>query len=224
MAHVLDNPVWHSLVGAHADLGTRLGKAARYDPEVSPFAAVSDAADLEAWADLAELVGPGGTVVLAPVVDPPATGWTVVRPIAGRQLVDASVDAAVDPAAAVLSTSDVPEMLDLVARTEPGPFLSRTVEMGGYVGIREDGRLVAMAGQRFHPDGWCEISAVCTHPDYQGRGLGARVVRTVVASVRAAGSQACLHVMADNTGAIRLYEALGFEHRREMQFMVMTCS
>ena len=84
------------------------------------------------------------------------------------------------------------------------------------MGLRADDRLVAMAGERFHPAGWAEISAVCTEPGLQGRGLGRRVVRSVVAGVRARGAEAFLHVMTTNTGAIRLYEAMGFEVRREI--------
>jgi ribosomal protein S18 acetylase RimI-like enzyme len=112
-------------------------------------------------------------------------------------------------------------MLDLVARTRPGPFLPRTPELGTYLGIRRGGRLVAMAGERMHPPGWTEVSAVCTDSAYRGQGLGARLVRAVVAGVRARDESAFLHAAATNTGAIRLYESLGFRLRVRMAFLAV---
>ena len=117
-----------------------------------------------------------------------------------------------------LTAADVPEMLDLIARTRPGPFRPRTIEMGVYLGIRRDGRLVAMAGERLHPPGWTEISAVCTDPAFRRRGLATRLVRAVAAGIRARGETPFLHAAADNTEAIRLYESLGFRLRREVMF------
>lgn len=113
-----------------------------------------------------------------------------------------------------LGAEDVPEMLELVAQTEPGPFLRRTIELGDYLGIRRDGLLVAMAGERFHVDGWTEISAVCTKPDHRGQGLASRLVGALIASIRRRSERAFLHVMSTNTGAIRLYEELGFRVRQ----------
>jgi predicted GNAT family acetyltransferase len=109
-------------------------------------------------------------------------------------------------------------MLDLVARTEPGPFRKRTIELGTYLGIRRDGRLIAMAGERLHPPGWTEISAVCTDPGYRGHGLATRLVRAVAAGIRARGETPFLHAAADNTYAIRMYERLGFTLRRTTTF------
>jgi predicted GNAT family acetyltransferase len=109
-------------------------------------------------------------------------------------------------------------MLALVERTRPGPFLPRTVELGTYLGIRRDGVLVAMAGERFHPPGHTEISAVCTDDAHRGQGLGGRLVRAVAAGIRARGERPFLHVAGDNTGALRLYESLGFRPRRTVTF------
>ncbi|WP_442874812.1 GNAT family N-acetyltransferase [Amycolatopsis sp. NBC_00345] len=120
-----------------------------------------------------------------------------------------------------LGEADVPEMLDLVARAQPGPFLPRTVFLGTYLGIRHEGALVAMAGERLHPPGWTEISAVCTDPAFRGRGLAARLVRAVGAGIRARGETPFLHAAASNVNAIRLYESLGFRLRREMIFSAL---
>jgi predicted GNAT family acetyltransferase len=120
-----------------------------------------------------------------------------------------------------LGDNDVPEMLDLVARTRPGPFLPRTVELGRYLGIRRGGALVAMAGERLHPPGWSEISAVCTDPAHRGQGLASRLVRAVVALIRERGELPFLHAAADNTNALRLYESMGFRLRCTSTFEVV---
>lgn len=137
---------------------------------------------------------------------------------AGVQMVDDGLVAAPDPEAEVLGPADVPDMLALVERTRPGPFLPRTIAMGTYLGIRARGRLVAMAGERLHPPGWTEISAVCTDPGHRGRGLATRLVRAVAAGVRERGETPFLHTAAANATAIRLYESLGFRLRRTRTF------
>jgi predicted GNAT family acetyltransferase len=113
-------------------------------------------------------------------------------------------------------------MLDLVARTRPGPFLPRTIELGTYLGIRRGGALVAMAGERLRPPGWTEISAVCTDPAHQGQGLATRLVHAIAAVIRDRGETPFLHASADNTGAISLYESLGFRLRRTLDFCALT--
>jgi predicted GNAT family acetyltransferase len=109
-------------------------------------------------------------------------------------------------------------MLDLVERTKPGPFRPRTIELGRYLGIRIDGELVAMAGERLHPPGWTEISAVCTDERMRGRGLASRLIRAVGHGIRARGEIPFLHASAANTNAIRLYESMGFVLRRQRVF------
>jgi ribosomal protein S18 acetylase RimI-like enzyme len=152
------------------------------------------------------------------VTIPPPAGWKVVLSIPGVQLVDVGVAVAPDDEAVSLGAPDVPEMLDLVARTEPGPFLPRTIELGTYLGIRRGGALVAMAGERLHPPGWTEISAVCTDPAYRGHGLATRLTLAVAAGIRARGETPFLHAAASNVNAIRLYESLGFRFRRDVLF------
>jgi ribosomal protein S18 acetylase RimI-like enzyme len=117
-----------------------------------------------------------------------------------------------------LGDADIPDILELVARTEPGPFAPRTVDFGGYLGVRVDGELVAMAGQRLRVAGHTEVSAVCTLPSFRGRGLAGWLSTAVAAEIRARGDIPFIHALVSNTRAIRLYEALGFEHRRDLMF------
>ncbi|THA39550.1 GNAT family N-acetyltransferase [Streptomyces sp. A1547] len=218
--HVLDNPVWAALSGpsrAFAEAGPA-GLAARYVAEASPFAALADPDDPRAWADLAALAGPGAPVWVTGLPTPPA-GWTTTASIPGVQLDGGAVRAEAAPEAVLLGPADVPEMRELVDLTKPGPFLSRTVELGTYLGIRHEGRLVAMAGERMRPPGWSEISAVCTHPDHRGKGLAGRLIRAVAAGIRERGDRPFLHAAADNTGAIALYESMGFTLRRRPLFI-----
>lgn len=215
--HTLDNPVWHALVGPHAALAERVGDAARYVSDVAAFCALPDDATPAAWEDLRTLVGAGGAAFLVRAsVDLP-DGWTAEMTLPCRQMVlpDTSGERADDTSELllVLTEDDVPEMLALVERTRPGPFARRTIELGQYLGIRDDGVLVAMAGERLHPSGYTEISAVCTDADQRGRGLASRLVRAVVRGIRRRGETPFLHLTTENENAHRLYDTLGFETR-----------
>ena len=223
---VLDNPVWASLNGPHGTFAEINGRAARYPPDMCSFVALSPndqthpsaKGQAEAWNDLAALAGPGTTMIVVGVDGLPPRGWTVIGRTDGVQLVDTGMRADHDTEAVTLGPGDVPEMLDLVARTKPGPFLAGTAALGDYLGIRLDGALVAMAGERLHPPGWTEISAVCTDASQRGQGLATRLVRAVAAGIGERGETPFLHAAADNTNAIRLYESLGFTLRRRMTF------
>jgi ribosomal protein S18 acetylase RimI-like enzyme len=218
---VLDNPAWHALGGPHRPFAQTHGAARRYHPDVSVFHALPDLPDAQAWADLAALVGPGAELALSgPHLAPPG-GWTVIASGEGVQMLAEHLDAAPDEEAVGLTAADVPAMLDLVERTQPGPFRPRTIELGTYLGIRREGRLVAMAGERLHPPGWTEISAVCTDPDFRGQGLAGRLVRAVAHGIADRGERALLHAAATNTHAIRLYEQLGFVLRRRTTFVAL---
>jgi ribosomal protein S18 acetylase RimI-like enzyme len=215
---VLDNVTWAALTGPQKSFGEFHGRAARFQPDVAPFTAMDDTTDPEAWRDLVTLVGEGKNLFVAgPRVKPPP-GWERVGGLAGVQMADAGVAGEDDPAAVLLGPADVPEMLDLVRRTEPGPFEARTVELGTYLGIRDGGRLVAMAGERLKVPGWTEVSAVCTDPDHRGRGLAARLIRAVVAGIQERGERPYLHAASFNAGAIKLYERLGFAVRTPVIF------
>jgi ribosomal protein S18 acetylase RimI-like enzyme len=210
--HVLDDSIWESLTGHHARFAERHGRAVRYQPDVAPFVALEDPADEHCWEDAAALVGPTGAVTLFGVATPP-DGWKPAFFGHIVQMVDTAVRATPDPEAVVLGPGDVPEILDLIERTDPGPFRQRTIETGTYLGIRRGDRLVAMAGERQHPPGWVELSAVCTDPEFRGQGLASRLILAVSAGIKARGETPFLHTMASNTNAVRLYESQGFTLR-----------
>jgi ribosomal protein S18 acetylase RimI-like enzyme len=214
---VLDNTVWHSMTGAHRALCTFNSGAGRYHWEVAPFAGLADPTDPACWADLEGLLqGHSAALVVDPELVPP--GWEVTRYARGAQMLGTDLLPAHEPEAVPLGAENVSEMLALVERARPGPFLPRTVEMGNYLGIRRHHDLIAMAGERLHPTGWAEISAVCTDEAHRGSGLASRLVRAVAAGMRARGQEPFLHVAENNLNAIRLYEALGFHRRRWVDF------
>ena len=219
--HVLDRAGWHALNGPHAYLAEIHGLARRYPVDISPFNAVADVSDPQAWSDLRELLGAEGVaIVIADSVEVPH-GWQIVETFPGVQMSGEDVIGVHDPELVKLDISNAPEMLDLIARTEPGPFLPRTVELGGYLGIRVDGELVAMAGRRLNPPGWVEISAVCTAPEHRGKGYAARLVLAVAAGIQDSGQKPFLHTGAGNENAIRLYEKLGFKIRIAPNFNIL---
>jgi ribosomal protein S18 acetylase RimI-like enzyme len=233
LAAALRAPIWSALVGGQAPWadaatdGDGRTVAVRYHPDVGPFGAVVDRHDPNAWDALASLVGAGGQIavwVLPEDDEPepwPPGGWEVTMDMPGWQMVAETLEPVRDPAAIDLTVADVPAMLDLVSRTRPGPFGRRTVELGGYQGLCHDDDLVAMAGWRMRPGGLTEISAVCTDAGHQGKGLGARLVRSVAADIVAAGEVPFLHVAGVNVGAIRLYEGLGFTQNRAVRFVAL---
>ncbi|MFC4530401.1 GNAT family N-acetyltransferase [Sphaerisporangium dianthi] len=218
MTHPLDNPAWASLTGPHAHLAEARGAVRRYPADMSPFMAVGSEPSAADWEDIAALSGPGSIVAVAGATASPPPGWEVAHVVPGVQMSGAEVFGVPDEEAVRLTTADVPEMLDLADRTRPGPFLPRTVELGAYLGIRRGGALVAMAGERLHPPGWTEISAVCTDTAFRGQGLASRLVLAIAAGIRARGEIPFLHAAASNTDAIRLYESLGFSLRRRTSF------
>ncbi len=214
----LSDTVWSSLTGVHAHLAVGDDVVRRYPEDVSPFAAVRSWDKPGVWDAVREMVGPGGEFPLPSddVVVP--EGWETVFRLDGVQLVETPrLESRADDEAVALGADDVEEMLALVELSRPGPFLPRTYVLGRYVGIRRDGRLVAMAGERIQPEGWTEISAVTTHPEYRGLGLAARLIRDVAHGIHERGARAYLHTTADNP-AIALYERLGFELRQKVVF------
>ena len=209
---LLDNPALASLNGEHARFAERRGEIARYLPDVSVWTGIPEHPTPEDWEDVRALIGSGAVFgVGASAVVP--EGWQAVEGSGGVQLTGEAIEGAPDSEAVELTPDDVPEMTELVARTKPGPFLPRTIELGRYVGVRRDGRLIAMAGERLHPPGWTEISAVCTDVAFRGQGLGRRLVLDVAYGIRQRGEVPLMHAAAGNTGAIGLYQHLGFRLR-----------
>jgi predicted GNAT family acetyltransferase len=208
--HVLDRPVWHALTGRQSDLSQGNHRALRIAPDYGPFAAAADASAAN-LAALAGLAG-GGEIWLvekAAVVVP--SGMKMARSAEVLQMIAASIIACdKEPDFHDLSDDDAPEMLALATLTVPGPFARRTNRLGGFVGIRQNGHLIAMAGERMKPGRFTEVSGVCTHPDHRGKGYAGMLMRIVAARILARGEAPFLHCYASNAGAIALYESLGF--------------
>jgi GNAT superfamily N-acetyltransferase len=212
----LDNPGWSALTGADRHLSAGGETARRYQPAVSPFAAVSDEDDPATWAELAKLAGSSPVMVITSVVP---TGWVELRALTLVQMIYTGEPDEHLPRGyefTPLAPADVPDMLALVEETKPGPFGRSTISLGGYRGLRVGGELVCMAGERMHPGNWTEISAVCTAPKHRGRGLAAAIVGSLVKDVCARGRSPFLNVTADNVRARSLYEKLGFKERTRM--------
>jgi len=213
----LDRPVWASLTGAHAHLALGEGKARRYRPDVNRFVAGADD-EPATLAAMAALVEPGDEVlVIQAELIPDLPGLALVFRRAAVQMVHDGAGADSDDREIVpLGELEAHEMLALATLTKPGPFRLRTPRMGEFFGVKRQGRLAAMAGQRMHPPGYVELSGVCTHPDFRGEGLATRLSTHVTRAIIARGETPFLHAWADNLGAIALYEKLGYRHRRAM--------
>lgn len=217
MAHILDRPIWRALATRHAHMREGDELAVRYPRDVSPFVVGRDASP-EAVATMVALIGEGEEISLAEVAPPSAPPGVSETRLPLFQMVWDSFPEAGESAFDIqpLDEADAADMLALATLTRPGPFRSRTHTMGRFFGVREGGQLIAMAGERLHAPGFHEISAVCTHPDYRGRGLGAALMRKVGARMLEEGDQPFLHTYASNATAIALYRKLGFEVRAEL--------
>jgi predicted GNAT family acetyltransferase len=222
-AHTLDRPVWHALTTRQTNLSQGTARALRYASDYGVFAAAVDDSP-ESQAALATLVPAEGSVVLLQAgAAPLPPGTAVMSCAAGRQMIlEKLTPGEPDIPVASLTDDDAAEMLTLALLTKPGPFFSRTHELGDFIGVKQDGRLVAMAGERMKPAGFTEISGVCTLPGYRGRGYAGSLMRIVAARILARGETPFLHVYATNTGAIALYESLGFTLRRPVTMTVLS--
>ncbi|MBB2903145.1 ribosomal protein S18 acetylase RimI-like enzyme [Kineococcus radiotolerans] len=218
---VLSNPVLSALHGPQQRFGAVRGRAARYAPRFAIFAGLPLEPRGEDWSDLAALCQPGETVIVVHLgtqpVQPPAT-WSLVRQFHGLQMEGTAVAAGDDLEIVELGSDHEQQMAELVARTQPGPWFAGTAQMGRYLGIVEQGQLVAMAGERMRVPGATEISAVCTDPAQRGRGLAGRLVQAVAAGIQARGERPVLHVSAGHSTAIGLYHRIGFTTTRAMSF------
>jgi predicted GNAT family acetyltransferase len=224
MSDLLERPVWSALTGRQSPLSLTEGAAVRFAPSFGLFAAVPDYSPAS-LADLATLVRAHGDVALVEAEPPPRVpGLTVRSQALCWQMVAETPSPVGEPAFEITPLGDVDaaEMLALATLTAPGPFFSRTHELGAFIGVRQGGALIAMAGERMQPAGFTEVSGVCTHPDHRGRGYAAGLILAVAARVRARGEIPFLHSYAANRGAIALYEALGFEFARELTMTTLT--
>lgn len=217
----LDNPVYASLSGAHARFAEICGQALGYPAEVAPFFALPSQPSRQDWRGAIDLVAPGTYAAMVHTGTEVPQTWKALQEFEVVQMIGEQVSGVDEPEAISLGTADVPEMLELVRQTDPGPFRERTIELGDFVGIRRDGRIVAMAGERLRFDGWTEISAVCTAPTHRGHGMASRLVGALTAGIQHRRERVFLHVLTTNTNAIRLYEKLGFRVRRRVTISVL---
>lgn len=223
VARLLENPVWSSLTQGHRALAEGGPLARRFPAEVSPFAAVSEPSGVgfEALRALVPAEDQIALVRAEPFEAPPPFVTEMRGTVLQMILGDPFVAVKPGPEPVVLGAADIGEMLDLTARTRPGPFGPRTIEFGGYIGLRLDGALVAMAGERMRFGEFAEISAVCVDPAHQGRGYATLLMERIARRIQERGQTPFLHVFSDNAGAIALYEKLGFVGRRRLHMAVL---
>ncbi|MFZ0817388.1 MAG: GNAT family N-acetyltransferase [Candidatus Sulfotelmatobacter sp.] len=243
--HPLDNVIWTALNTRQSEFAEAFGQARRFMPEVSPLAAFAEPTE-EGYESLGELVGAGGTIRL--FLDAPyqaRAGWSLLNgsPMpemvyegAGLRPADSPFDLAqgklgefspheslhnADQKIVELGGGDSAKMMELTALTKPGPFGKRTHELGTYLGIRREGKLVAMAGERLKIPGYTEVSAVCTHPEHTGHGYARLLMTEVMRRILGRGETPFLHVREDNVRAIKLYHRLGFTRRALLYTVVL---
>ncbi|WP_199140066.1 GNAT family N-acetyltransferase [Pedobacter sp. ASV12] len=218
MEHLLDNPIYHALNSAHGQFAKGTENVRFYEEDIASFAGLRHNNEQE-FDELCRMSEAGATyVVFSPVQLAIPAKWKVIAHIDMFQFVYEAKEAPAgnDILFANLDQQHVAEMMALVELTQPGPFRQRTIALGNYTGIFDNEKLVAMAGHRFNPTPYTEVSAVCTHPDYLGKGYAYELIREQLKRILAKGEIPFLHVRNDNAGAIKLYEKLGFRNRGEM--------
>jgi predicted GNAT family acetyltransferase len=215
----LDNPFWSSLRSRHRALALGAGNVVRYPPRFAPFLGVAGK-DVDAAAALATLVAPGESVLLLGVApERVPAGWRLEAFADLAQMACAQRIPVVDgPDIIELTTAHRADVLALIALVYPHYFRERTMELGRYFGIYQDGRLAAMIGERLGTDTHQEMSAICTHPDFNGRGYARRLTAFLGNDTLDRGRTPFLHVSQENTRARRIYERLGYRLRREIPF------
>jgi GNAT superfamily N-acetyltransferase len=221
------NPPLEALQSAHKQFAMVAGAACKYPADVTPFAAIENVSE-EALEHLFSLMTPGEAAYVVSDVPLSYPGFHCKGPLAVKQMtyahdqplpqIEVLEGIAIEP----LSCANAQEMVDLTTIAFPGFFRIRTCEMGSYYGIRSEGKLVAMCGERMAIDDYREISGLCTHPDFRGRGYAPVLMMQVLRDQRAAGWKSYLHVSANNFNAIALYERMGFEHRGEFELYLVT--
>lgn len=221
-SHPLDHPIWTALTTAHQALAEGGARARRYPTDITPFAAMTDMST-ESFAALGALMSPQDIAVLftPDAVNPPGE-FRISLADTGEQMIGTPVETPANGVDIVtLGVDDVPDMLALTALTKPGPFSARTHELGTFLGIRVDGKLAAMIGERMKPANYTEITAVCVHPSHRGRGYGQMLLSAISRQIVSRGEIPFLHVFTSNHSAIALYQRQGMEIRRRLHVTVL---
>ncbi len=222
LAHPLDRPVWSALTSRQAPLALGDARALRFDPAYALFGAAADAST-ESTAALGALnISPNGMGLVEAGAMPLPAGATVRAQAACVQMVASTLTAGGKAVAfESLGEADAADMLALATLTVPGPFFEKTHRLGDFIGVKQDGRLIAMAGERMKPDGFTEVSGVCTHPDNRGLGYAGALMRVATQRILERGELAFLHVYAAHSATIALYETLGFRVRTTVTYTVL---
>lgn len=211
----LDNPVWHALVGPHRVHAVGRGLALHYPRDMAPFSAIADTT-AQAYADLAaDLPAATEARLFRPSEEPLPRGWEQLQRTPILQMVAEGAPDITSQSIVDLVESDIDAMKALIAIAQPGPFGQRTLFLGRYLGIKHEGMLVAMAGERLRLPGYVELSAIAVHPEARGRGYAAAITAHLMRDALARGELPFLHVRLDNA-AVNLYRRLGFRTRREL--------
>jgi ribosomal protein S18 acetylase RimI-like enzyme len=219
---VLDNPIWFGLNTGNKEFAFGNEQVKFLNRQMGAFAGMPSHEESN-WSALYEGLKPGNIAVMFSTekLEVPG-GFSVnlekdlLQMIHSGEMNEEHHDSIVS-----LQEEHIPEMLSLTALTKPGPFFSRTIDFGNYEGIFDGERLVSMAGQRFQPGDFVEVSAVCTHPSALGKGYAGILLRSQVNKIRSASRVPFLHVYPDNYGAVALYKKCGFEERRMMMVYVL---
>ena len=220
--HPLDHPIWSALTTRQQALAEGGTPARRFPPAIAPFADMVDMSP-RSFAALAALMAPSEVAVLfTPDPVKPPSEFKILLAKTGEQMIGMPTAAAAPVAGIVtLGAEDVPGMMELTELTKPGPFTLRAHELGTFLGIKISGRLVAMAGERMKPGDYTEMTAICVHPDYRGRGYAQALLAAIARHVSARGEIPFLHVFSDNDSAIALYRRQGMEIRRRLHITVL---
>jgi ribosomal protein S18 acetylase RimI-like enzyme len=223
--HPLDNVIYNALTTRQAHFAEVSGTARRFHPEVTLLSGF-DAPEDEGYASLGGLVAVGETLAIfldENYENRPGWEYVVGAPLLQMVYENGETESASRASSEIveLGVADSRDMLELTSLTQPGPFGPRTHELGTYLGIRIKGRLAAMAGERLKVPGHTEVSAVCTHPDFLGRGYAGALMREVMQGICNRGETPFLHVREDNLRAIELYKRLGFRIRKSGDFAVL---
>lgn len=221
MSHPLDYPIWNALTTRHQALAVGGALARRYPADVTPFGGLADES-AESYAALDALMASRDYVVMfTPEPLTPPSPFVVLTSMICEQMIGMPAAATAATELVRLGAADVPAMMELVALTKPGPFAVRTHELGTFLGIKVDGRLVAMTGERMRPGEYTEMTAVCVHPDHRGRGYAQALLAAVARGITERGEIPFLHVVSDNTSAIALYKRQGMTIRRRIHVTVL---